>query len=242
MISKLAVVETENIGENVTIGEFCVIRKDVIIGDNVVIHPHVIINDGSEIGDNVEIFSGTVLGKEPKGAGVLTRPLEYQRKIIIGSQTSIGPNAIIYYDVSIGKKCLIGDAAAIREKCLIDNNCIIGRHVSLLYNVEVGKNTRIMTNSHLTGNTKVGENVFISVGVNSVNDNAFGEAGYDNHIAGQFIENHVKIGPGVNLLPNIRICEYAVVAAGAVVTKDVERYSLVMGVPAKHVRFLEPNK
>jgi UDP-3-O-[3-hydroxymyristoyl] glucosamine N-acyltransferase len=50
MYSKSAVVETENIGHNVTVGEFAIIRNNVIIGNNVIIHPHVIINEGVVLG------------------------------------------------------------------------------------------------------------------------------------------------------------------------------------------------
>lgn len=239
MISKQAIVETTEIGKNSVISEFCIIRSDVKIGNNVFIHPNVIINEGVEINDNVEIFSGSLIGKEPKGAGVLSRKLDFEKKIRVGEGSSIGPNAIIYYDVVIGEDCLLGDAVAIREKCIIGNKCIVGRHVSLLYNVKVGGGTRIMTNSHITGNTIIGENVFISVGVNSVNDNDFGALGYNEMVVGQIIEDNVKIGGGVTLLPNIKIGRNAIVGSGAVVTKNVEPDTLVMGVPARFIRKLK---
>ena len=69
MISKMAVVETDQIGRNVNIGEFCVIRDGVILGDDVTIHPNVIIKSGVTIGNGVEIFPGTYIGKKPKEAG-----------------------------------------------------------------------------------------------------------------------------------------------------------------------------
>lgn len=49
------------------------------------------------------------------------------------------------------------------------------------------------------------------------------------------IENRVWVGPNVTILHSVVIGEGAVVAAGAVVTKDVEPYSLVGGVPAKKI-------
>ena len=51
MISKLAVVETDNVGENVTVGEFSVIRPGVVIGTGAVIYPHVVISPGVVVGD-----------------------------------------------------------------------------------------------------------------------------------------------------------------------------------------------
>ena len=128
---------------------------------------------------------------------------------------------------------------AIRERCTIEANCIIGRHVSLLYNVTVGHGSKIMTNSHITGNSVIGKNVVIGVGVNSVNDNNFGSEGYDrNTILGPRIEDNVKIGAGVTLLPNVIIGANSVVGAGSVVTRNIAKNTLVMGIPARKVRSL----
>lgn len=240
MINVNSVVQTDQIGENVAIFEFCVIRPNVKIGNNVIIHPHVIIYEGTEISDNVEIFSGTVIGKEPKSPDILARSLDFVKKVRVGANTSIGPNVIIYYDVVIGNNCLIGDAVAIREKCIIGNRCILGRHVSLNYNVIVGDDSTIMAKSHMTGNTNIGKSVFIGVGVNTANDNYFGARGYDaDLIKGPTIGNNAKIGVGAILLPNIQIGENALIAAGSVVTKNVDRNSHVMGVPAKHIRYID---
>jgi acetyltransferase-like isoleucine patch superfamily enzyme len=239
MISEKSTVQTDNIGINSIIQEYCVIRPGVKIGNNVIIHPHVTIYEGVEIQDGVEIFPGVFIGKEPKGTNSLLRELDFNKKVIIGENTSIGPNSIVYYDVEIGRNCLIGDAAAIREKCRIGAGCIIGRHASLLYNVTIGEGSKVMSNAHLTGHTEIGRNVIISVGVNTVNDNNFGQLGYDrDEIFGPIIEDNAKIGAGATILPKIRIGENAIVAAGSVVTKNVVKNSVVMGVPAIHVKFV----
>jgi len=239
MISRKATVQTRNIGKNVSISEYCVIREDVVIGNDVIIHPHVIINDGVRIANGVEIFPGALIGKQPQASLSILKEPEFALYIEIGEKSSIGPNSIIYYDVMIGNDCLIGDAVAIREKCMIADNCIIGRHVSLLYNVKIGQGTKIMTNSHITGNSVIGKNVVIGVGVNSVNDNNFGTEGYDRElINGPTIEDNVRVGAGVTLLPNTIIRSNSIVGAGSVVTKSVEKNTLVMGIPARPVRKL----
>ena len=68
-----------------------------------------------------------------------------------------------------------------------------------------------MDGTHLTGNMIVGDDVFISINVSTVNDNAMGQAGYEAHIVGP------RIADG----------------AGAVVTKDVAPHTKVMGIPAR---------
>ena len=240
MISKKATVQTKEIGSNVSIAEYCVVRENVTIGNDVIIHPHVTINQGVRISDGVEIFPGAIIGKVPQNSVSILRKTDYLAEVNIGENTSIGPNSIIYYDVKIGPDCLIGDAVAISEKCVVGQGCVIGRSVSLLYNVTVGEGSKIMTNSHITGNSEIGCNVVIGVGVNSVNDNNFGSEGYDREaINGPVIEDNVKIGAGATLLPNITIGKNAVVGAGSVVTRDIRGNTLVMGIPARLIRNLD---
>ncbi len=239
MIHRLAVVETTSIGENVHVAEFAVIRDGASIGNNVTIHPHVVIESGVEVGDGVEIFSGAVLGKEPKGAGALARQPVFERFVRIGNHSSIGPHAVIYYDVSIGDHTLIGDGASIREQCVIGSRVVIGRMVTINYDVKIGNFVKIMDHSWMAGNMIIGNNVFISGGVLTSNDNEIGKNGYHETVIGPCIEDGVTIGLGAKLLPNLTIGKGAMVGAGAVVTRDVAPATLVLGIPARFVRNLE---
>jgi acetyltransferase-like isoleucine patch superfamily enzyme len=239
MISSLAVVNTQQIGKDVVIHPFAVIQENVKIGHHVIIHPHVVIESGVTIGDHTEIFPGAYLGKEPKGVGTTTRLPEFTPQLVIGENCSIGPNVVIYYDVIIGNQCLIGDGASIREKVIIGEKCIIGRGVMVNYNVKIGNRTKIMDLANITGNCQIGNDVFISMHVSTANDSAIGALGYDEaNQQGPKIHHGAKIGVGANLLPNLEIGENAVVAAGAVVTKDVAANTLVAGIPARFVKNL----
>jgi len=214
---------------NVTIGE------NVIIHDFVTIYPEVIIKD------NTEIFEGAVIGKPPKSTKSFSRKIS-SKKIVttIGEECIISPNAIIYNDVKIGNHNLIGDNASIREQCIIGNECIIGRNVTLNYNVLVGDSTKILDGCVITGNMIIGNNVFISASVATANDNNMGKKGYeDDKIKGPIIEDNVAIGIGAIILPSIRIGEGSIIGAGAVVTKDVPKKRLIMGIPGKIIRKLD---
>lgn len=239
MISDKAIIQSDKIGNNVTIMENVIVRSDVIIGDNVIIHPNVIIEDGAHIGNNTEIFSGTLIGKEPKGSGALTRPINYVKIIIIGENCSVGPNAVIYCDVQIGNNTLIGDGASIREKVRIGNQCLIGRYVTINYNSVIGNQTKIMDLTHITGNCNIGKNVFISIHVSTVNDNVVVNRTYsEDDIIGPTIADNSTIGANAIILPKVRIGVSSMVAAGSIVTKDVRDHILVLGAPAKEIRTL----
>ncbi len=240
MISEHAVVKTSDIGKNVQISEFVVVRENVKIGNDVIIHPNVVIGSGTIIGDGVEIFPGAFIGKEPKGAGVLARRPVFDFQIFIGANTSIGPNAIIYYDVKIGENTLIGDGVSIREKSRIGSRNIIGRYVAINYAVTTGDRVRIMDHSWLAGNMNIGNDVAISGGVLTTNDNDIGRGTYREELMqGPTIEDGSRIGAGAILLPNVIIGKNSIIGAGSVVTKNVGSYTVVMGLPAKLVRELE---
>jgi len=239
-ISPLAVVQTSTIGDNVTIGEFAIVRAGASIGSNVVIHPHAVIAEGVVLGDNVEVFPGAFIGREPKGAGATARQPVFERAVRIGANTSVGPHAVIYYDVEIGESTLIGDGASIREQCRIGERCIISRYVTINYNTTIGARTKIMDLTHITGNCVIGADVFVSILVGSTNDNAIGQHGYsDEHVVGPTVRDGAMIGAGAMLLPAVVVGERSIVGAGSVVTKSIEDDTLVMGTPARPVRRLE---
>lgn len=240
MISPLAVVETDQIGENVSVHEYAIIRRRVAIGNNVVIHPHVVIEEGVEISDGVEIFPGSYIGKRPHGAGATSRPSSYRERVVIGRDCAIGPNAVIFYDVEIGHDTLIGDGASLREQVRVGHHCLIGRYVTVNYNTIIGNRTKIMDMTHITGNCHIGADVFISILVSTVNHSNPMKREYDEEesFVGPTIASKSTVGAGAAILPGVSIGEGAVVGVGAVVTKDVAPYDVVMGIPARVVKSL----
>jgi len=90
-----------------------------------------------------------------------------------------------------------------------------------------------------TGNCIIGNDVFIRTLVATVNDNEMVSSSYAaSKIVGLRIGDHASIGAGVCLLSGFVVGEGAIVGAGSVVTKDVESYTVVMGVPARLPRGL----
>ena len=240
MISRFAVVEAEGIPEDTSVMEFAVIRAGAILGHRVMVHPHVVVGPGVTIEDDTEVFPGAVLGKEPTAAQALARQPVFHDVTRVGPGCSIGPHAVVYRDVIIGQGTLIGDAASVREQTRIGSQVVVGRHVTINYNVSVGARTKIMDHSWLAGNMVVEEDVFIGGGVMTANDNALGRGGYGaEEMCGPTFRRYCAIGIGAAVLPGVIVGEGAVVGAQAVVTKDVQPFTLVMGVPARVVRELE---
>lgn len=104
------------------------------------------------------------------------------------------------------------------------------------YNIEIGQDTIIGEGVVLDGRGKltIGDHVDIASEVMIYNaEHDVKDPGFKAIIAPVTIEDYVFIGPRAIILPGVRIKRGAVVGAGAVVTRDVEEYSIVGGVPAK---------
>jgi acetyltransferase-like isoleucine patch superfamily enzyme len=212
---------------NVVVYPGAIIEEDVILGNNVVVHDDVVIRSGTRINDNV------VLGRVPQLAGIIQRtPKKNLGRLEIGKNCVIGAGAVLYVGTLIGDDTLIGDLASIREECKIGNHVVIGRGVMLNYNIEIRDRVRVMDSSHFGGDMIVEEDVFIGPHVCSANDNSIGlRSGVIRK--GPHICRGASIGIGAILMAGVTIGEQAIVAAGAVVQKDVPARKIAMGVPAK---------
>jgi UDP-3-O-[3-hydroxymyristoyl] glucosamine N-acyltransferase len=231
-----AVVETDLIGEGVTIGEFAIVRPGAVVGDGVTIHPRALIEAGVEIGAGTEVLSGGLLGQRPRSVGAISRKPVIRGELRIGAGCVIGVNAVVFYGAEIGPETMVGDTAAIREDARIGAGCVIGRYAAIDRGVAIGDRTVVMTSSIIAAKSTIGAGVFIAPGFVCTNDNAIGAHGWvEEETAGATIEDEARFGANVTLLPGVKIGRGAVVGAGSVVTRDVEAGSTVLGVPARPV-------
>jgi acetyltransferase-like isoleucine patch superfamily enzyme len=226
------------IKNNVTLCDDTVLGNNVYIGNNVTFYPRV------TIGDNCTIMDGAVLGRPPIATRTMTRPLmSNARPLVIGSNSIIGANAVIYCGSTIGNNVLIGDLASIREGCNCSNDVVIGRAVLVMYDTSIGERTRVIDGAILTGNMTIGPDVFIGPGVCTINDDdvylkRYGLSPFMTQ--GPTIQRFALIGAGANLAAGVSIGVGAIVAPSAMVTHDVDDWTVVAGIPAKILRTVEP--
>ncbi|GAA0121638.1 MAG: N-acetyltransferase [Clostridium argentinense] len=230
--------EKSKLGSNVTVGKFSVIEEDVIIGDNCIIGHNVVIHSGTIIGNDVRIDDNTIIGKLPmRGVNSIFKDEEKLPPAKISSQCLIGAAVIIYAGATIGEKTLIADSATIRENVSIGERTVIGRGTTVENFCTVGSNCKIQTNVYLTAYSEVEDYVFIAPCVTTSNDNY---AARSKERFGKFkgvtVKKGGRIGAGAVILPGKVIYEDGFVAAGSLVTKDVESGKIVAGNPAKVFR------
>jgi UDP-2-acetamido-3-amino-2,3-dideoxy-glucuronate N-acetyltransferase len=128
----------------------------------------------------------------------------------------------------------IGEFTQIRERTRIGDDTRIGSHNQIQGDCVIGADCRFHSNVHISKDTKVGDRVFIAPGFVCANVR-FPRAKKKEFLKaeGCVIEDDVKIGTNVTLLPGIRVGHDALLGAGAVVTMDVEPFAIVLGNPAK---------
>ena len=227
-----------HIGNNVTFGKFVVIEDDVVIGDNCIIGHNVIIRKETTIASNVRIDDNTVIGKQPmRSVNSIFKDEEKLPPAIIAEGCLIGAGVIIYCGCEIGEKTLVADLATVRENVTVGSKNIIGRGVAIENFCKVGSNCKLETNVYLTAYSEVEDNVFIAPGVVTSNDNfaARSKERYK-HFKGITVKKGARIGAQATILPGKIVNEDGFVAAGSVVTKDVEKEVIVAGNPAKELR------
>ncbi|WP_408626225.1 acyltransferase [Athalassotoga saccharophila] len=225
-------------GNGVSIGENAIIENDVVIGNNVTIGHNVVILSGVRIGDYVTICDGTILGRSPlKASTSATTRLKVLPPLEIKKGVTIGSGCIIYKGSVIDENVFIGDLATVREEVEIGKNTIIGRGVAIENQTKIGSYVKIETEAYITAMSVVEDHCFIAPEVSFSNDNYLGRTQERfKHFKGPTLKKGARIGVNATILPGITIGEEAVVAAGAVVTKNVPARVVVAGVPAKYLK------
>lgn len=118
-------------------------------------------------------------------------------------------------------------------------SCDFGNRVTFGKNIFIN-HSAILSSS---GGIEFGDNVMVAPGLKIATIN---HDMYDRHSIYTYgkvtVKENAWIGMGVTICPGVTIGKYAVVAAGAVVTKDVPDYAVVGGVPAKVIKMLDPTQ
>ena len=142
----------------------------------------------------------------------------------------------------------IGDNAVRRQVsarlCNAGEHFINAIHPSAIIapDVHIGRGVMICANAVVNTGTEIGDNVILNTGCTVDHHNSIG--GYAHiapgvHLAGNVtVDVGSLVGIGSAIIPGKRVGEWSVVAAGAVVTRDVPDLTMVAGVPARFIRRL----
>lgn len=157
--------------------------------------------------------------------------------------TRIVETADVSDQATIGEGSSIWHLAQVRENAVLGKNCVIGRGAYIGEGVELGDNCKVQNYALVYEPARLASGVFIGPAVVLTNDhfpraiNADGtiKSASDWEPVGVTIGEGASIGARSVCVAPVEIGEWAMVAAGAVVTKDVPPFALVAGVPARQI-------
>ena len=145
----------------------------------------------------------------------------------------IHPSAEVSSEATIGEGSRIWHWAQIREGARVGQNCVVGKDVYVDATVVVGDDCKVENFASIYRGVTIGNRVFVGPHVCFTNDTYPRAVSPDWKVLPTKVENGASIGANATILCGLTIGRNAMVAAGAVVTKDVPPHALVAGVPAK---------
>ena len=141
----------------------------------------------------------------------------------------------------IGEGTKIWINVQVRENAEIGKNCIISKDVYIDCNVSIGDNCKIQNSVSIYDGVEISSDVFVGPNACFTNDKVPRAFNKDWKISKTIIEQGASIGANSTIVCGVKIGKYAMIGAGAVVTKDVPPYTLVIGNPAREYGKVDKN-
>lgn len=155
------------------------------------------------------------------------------------SDTYIHPTSVVDEDCTIGKGTRIWHFSHIMSGCTIGQNCNIGQNVVISPGVSIGNGVKIQNNVSVYTGVICEDDVFLGpscVFTNVINPRSF--ISRKDEFRKTLIRRGASIGANATIVCGNTIGEYAMIGAGAVVTKDIPPYSLWAGNPARQIGWI----
>jgi UDP-2-acetamido-3-amino-2,3-dideoxy-glucuronate N-acetyltransferase len=151
----------------------------------------------------------------------------------------IHPSAFIDEGAKIGEGSRIWHWVHISGKARIGKHCVFGQNVFVGNDVVIGNNCKVQNNVSIYDAVTLEDDVFC--GPSMVFTNVYNPRSAvvrKNKYKKTFVKKGATLGANCTIICGITIGEFAFIAAGAVVNKDVKPYALMAGVPAKQIGWM----
>lgn len=152
----------------------------------------------------------------------------------------IHTSAVVDDGAGVGPGTYIWHFCHVMPSAVIGSHCMIGQNVFVDNNVRIGNGVKVQNNVSVYNGVTLEDDVFIGPSVvftNVINPRSFIER--KTEFKPTLVQKGASIGANATIVCGISIGEYAMIGAGAVVTKDVPPYALMTGNPAKQVGWVD---
>jgi UDP-2-acetamido-3-amino-2,3-dideoxy-glucuronate N-acetyltransferase len=147
--------------------------------------------------------------------------------------------AVIDTETQIGEGTKIWHFSHIMSHSVIGKNCNIGQNVVVSPNVTLGKNVKVQNNVSIYTGVICEDDVFLGPSMVFTNvTNPRSAVNRRNDYETTLVKKGATIGANSTIVCGVTLGEYCFIGAGAVVTKDVPAYALVVGNPARQIGWM----
>ena len=150
--------------------------------------------------------------------------------------------AIIDSNVSLGSDISVWHFCHVMSGSVIGDNSILGQNVMIGNNVKIGKGCKIQNNVSVYEGVELEDNVFCGpscVFTNVLNPRSF--INRKSEYKKTIVKTGATIGANATIVCGVKIGKYSLIGAGAVITKDVKDFSIMVGNPAKKIGWISSN-
>lgn len=158
---------------------------------------------------------------------------------MINKSSYIHETAVVDDGAQIGSNCKIWHWTHICKESIIGENCSFGQNVFIGNKVKIGNNVKIQNNVSVYENVLISDDVFCGpsmVFTNVINPRA--NIPRKNEYKSTIVRRGVTFGANSTIICGVEVGEYAFIAAGALINKDVKPFALMIGLPAKQVGWM----
>lgn len=144
--------------------------------------------------------------------------------------------AVIDANCSIGEGTMIWHFSHVMSDCEIGNNCNLGQNVVVSPGVKLGRNVKVQNNVSIYTGVICEDDVFLGpsmVFTNVINPRS--AVNRRDQYAETLVEQGASIGANATIVCGNKIGKFALIGAGAVVTKEIKPYALVVGNPSRQI-------
>lgn len=210
--------------------------RQIVLGAGAAVGAFTVLHGGVELGANTRVEDHCVVGQPERGYAVRRFYSGSGAKTVLEQGSVLRSGALVYAGCRLGAHAALGHHSMLRSHVEVGPDSLLGHMLTIERETRIGARVRCSPGSHITSRTVIEDDVFLGAGVRTINDNGLDwQAG--GHAASSLTPPRfcrgARIGSGAVILGGVRIGARALVAAGAVVTRDVAADALVMGNPAR---------
>ena len=152
-------------------------------------------------------------------------------------------SAVVHPRAKLGENVMVWNWVQIREDAEIGDGCILSKGVYIDFAVKIGRNVKIQNNVSVYNGVTIEDGVFVGPHVCFTNDKRPRAINPDGSLksAEDWVVTPIRIRTGASLganstiLPGVTVGRFAMVGSGAVVSRDVPDYAVVVGNPARRI-------